>query len=45
MAKTDGRCFLVSWGGLRSFSDLSRSIPGEEALFAARECTEVSASD
>jgi ubiquitin carboxyl-terminal hydrolase 1 len=39
MARTDGRWAFVS-GGLTSFSDLSRSMPGEDARFAARECTE-----
>jgi len=40
-AKTDGRSFLDSVGGLTFLSDLSVSIEGDEARFAARECTEV----
>jgi hypothetical protein len=32
---------LNSVGGLTSFKDLSMSMLGDDALFAARECTEV----
>jgi len=41
MASTDGREVLVSAGGLTFFKDLSVSILGEDARFAAREWTEV----
>lgn len=36
-ARTEGREVLVFSGGLRSLRDLSRSMPGEDARFAARE--------
>jgi len=40
-ARTEGREVLASSGGLRSLRDLSRSMPGEDARFAAREWIDV----
>jgi len=41
MARTEGRVVLLSTGGFAFFNDLSVSILGEDARFAAREWTEV----
>lgn len=38
MARTDGREVFGVVRGSCSLMDLSRSMPGEEARFAAREC-------
>jgi hypothetical protein len=42
-ARTEGRFLVDSLGGWTFFSDLSVSMLGEDARFAAREWTEVTA--